>query len=45
MIKCKDNKNYDQTTVSAELCKLGHNTPDPNMAWNNLQQILPETIN
>ena len=48
-IKCRDYKNYDQTTVSAELSVVNwdivYNTPDPDMAWNNLQQILSETIN
>ena len=48
-IKCRDYKNYHQTTVSAELSTVNwdivYNTPDPDMAWNNLQQILSETIN
>ena len=48
-IKCRDYKNYDQTTVSAELSVVNwdivYNTPDPDMAWSNLQQILSETIN
>ena len=48
-IKCRDYKNYHQTTVSAELSSVNwdivYNTPDPDMAWNNLQQILSETIN
>ena len=48
-IKCRDYKNYDQTTVSAELSvvhwDIVYNTPDPDTAWNNLQQILSETIN
>ena len=47
-IKCRDYKNYDQTTVSAELSVVNwdivYNTPDPDMAWSNLQQILSETI-
>ena len=45
-IKCRDYKNRDQTTVSAELSVVNwgivYNTPDPNMARNNL---LSETIN
>ena len=49
MIKCRDYKNYDQTTVSAELSVVNwdnvYDTPDPDIAWNNLQQILSETIN
>ena len=48
-IKCRDYKNYDQTTVSAELAVVNwdivYNTPEPDTAWNNLQQILSETIN
>ena len=48
-IKCRDYKNYDQTTGSAELSVVNwhivYNTPDPDMAWNNLQQILFEAIN
>ena len=48
-IKCRDYKNYDQTTVSAELSvvhwDIVYNTPDPDTAWHNLQQILSETIN
>ena len=48
-IKCRDYKNYDQTTVSVELSvenwDIVYNTPEPDMTWNNLQQILSETIN
>ena len=48
-IKCRDYKDYDQTTVSVELSVVNwdivYNTPDPDMAWYNLQQILSETIN
>ena len=48
-IKCRDYKNYDQTTVSGELSVVNwdivYNTPDLDMAWYNLQQILSETIN
>ena len=48
-IKCRDYKNYDQTTISVELSvenwDIVYNTPEPDMTWNNLQQILSETIN
>ena len=48
-IKCRDYKSYYQTIVSAELPVVNwdnlYNTPDPDMTWNKLQQILSETIN
>ena len=48
-IKYRDYKNYKQTTVSAELSVVNwdivYNTPDPDMAWDNLKQILSESIN
>ena len=47
-IKCRDYKNCGQTTVSAELSDVNWNivyhTPDPDMASNNLQQILSELL-
>ena len=40
MIKCRDYKNQEQTTVSAELSVVNqsmvYNAPDLDMAWNNL---------
>ena len=49
MIKCRDYKSYNQTTVSAEPSVLTwdivYNIPDPDMTWSNLQQVLSETIN
>ena len=48
-IKCRDYKNYNQTSVSAELSDVSeaivYNPPDLDMAWNNLQWILSENIN
>ena len=48
-IKCRDYKNYDQSTVSAEPSVVNwdivYNTLDQDMAWKNLQQILSETVN
>ena len=42
-IKCRYHKNYDQ--LSFVNWGIVYNTPDPDMAWNNLQQIISETIN